>query len=72
MIIIAAAAAAVFVVLILIIINYNFHICSEWKSFNYEPRTVSFACEVGSPGGKDVVSGIHLPQFSSATVPKVN
>ncbi|KAF3972575.1 hypothetical protein CMV_003925 [Castanea mollissima] len=43
---------------------------SEWKYFNYEPRTVSFACEVGSLEGKDVVSGINLPQFSSATVPK--
>jgi general transcription factor 3C polypeptide 2 len=48
------------------------HICSEWKHFNYEPRTVRFASEVGSLEGKDVVSGINLPQFSSATVPKVN
>ncbi|XP_059462909.1 uncharacterized protein LOC132191818 isoform X2 [Corylus avellana] len=42
----------------------------EWKYFNYEPKTVRFACEVGSLEGKDVVSGIKLPQFSSAAVPK--
>uniref|UniRef100_A0A2N9GY86 Uncharacterized protein n=1 Tax=Fagus sylvatica TaxID=28930 RepID=A0A2N9GY86_FAGSY len=40
----------------------------EWKYFNYEPRTVRFACEVGSLEGKDV--GIKLSQFSSANVPK--
>jgi hypothetical protein len=48
------------------------HLCREWKYFNYEPRAVRFACEVGSLEGKDVVSGIKLPQFSSATVPKVH
>ncbi|KAE8098519.1 hypothetical protein FH972_016576 [Carpinus fangiana] len=42
----------------------------EWKYFNYEPKTVRFACEVGSLEGKDVVSGIKLPQFSSVAVPK--
>jgi hypothetical protein len=47
-------------------------LCREWKYFNYEPKTVRFACEVGSLEGKDVVSGIKLPQFSSAAVPKVH
>lgn len=45
--------------------------CREWRLFNYETRKVRFACEVGSPEGKDVVSEINLRQFSSATVPKV-
>ncbi|KAI4300445.1 hypothetical protein L6164_033823 [Bauhinia variegata] len=42
----------------------------EWNDFNYEPRNVSFVRELGSPEGNDVISGINLPQFSSATVPK--
>ncbi|KAM1767400.1 hypothetical protein ACFX12_045493 [Malus domestica] len=42
----------------------------EWADFKYEPRDVRFACGVGSPEGEDVVGGINLRQFSSATVPK--
>ncbi|XP_035544457.1 uncharacterized protein LOC108983424 isoform X5 [Juglans regia] len=42
----------------------------EWKYFNYEPKIVRFASAVGSIDGKDVVSGIELPQLSSAAVPK--
>ncbi|KAG2686544.1 hypothetical protein I3760_09G010400 [Carya illinoinensis] len=41
----------------------------EWKYFNYEPKIVRFASAVGSIEGKDV-SGIELPQLSSAAVPK--
>jgi general transcription factor 3C polypeptide 2 len=52
------------------ICKLELHLCREWKYFNYEPRTVRFACEVGSLEGKDV--GIKLSQFSSANVPKVN
>lgn len=43
----------------------------EWKHFCYEPRSIRFACGPGSPGGKDLISGIKLPQFSSAAIPKV-
>ncbi|XP_070666185.1 uncharacterized protein [Malus domestica] len=42
----------------------------EWADFKYGPRDVRFACGVGSPEEKDVVGGINLRQFSSATVPK--
>ncbi|XVF21369.1 hypothetical protein REPUB_Repub12eG0084500 [Reevesia pubescens] len=42
----------------------------EWRHFNYEPRIVRFASELGNSLGKDVSGSIHLPQFSSATVPK--
>ncbi|PQP97985.1 uncharacterized protein Pyn_21648 [Prunus yedoensis var. nudiflora] len=42
----------------------------EWADFKYEPRDVRFACGGGSPDGKDVVTGITLRQYSSATVPK--
>jgi hypothetical protein len=48
------------------------HLCREWNYFNYEPKTIRVACEVGCLEGKDVVSGIKLPQFSSAVVPKVH
>lgn len=43
----------------------------EWKLFNYETRNVKFADEAGSPEGKNGFCGINLPQFSSATIPKV-
>lgn len=46
------------------------HLCREWKYFSYEPKIVRFASAVGSIEGKDV-SGIELPQLSSAAVPKV-
>ncbi|OMO89342.1 hypothetical protein CCACVL1_07901 [Corchorus capsularis] len=42
----------------------------EWRHFNYEPRTIRFASQVGNSQGKSVSDGINLPQFSSATVPK--
>lgn len=48
------------------------HLCREWKYFNYEPKIVRFASAVGSIEGNDVVSGIELPQLSSAAVPKVH
>lgn len=45
---------------------------SEWRCFNYEPRTIRFASETGVSQwiDKDVLSEISLSQFSSATVPK--
>ncbi|KAL6998075.1 hypothetical protein U1Q18_008202, partial [Sarracenia purpurea var. burkii] len=43
----------------------------EWRHFNYQARVVQFACQSeSSPQGKDIIGGITLPQFSSATVPK--
>ncbi|KAK9290694.1 hypothetical protein L1049_008868 [Liquidambar formosana] len=42
----------------------------EWRHFTYKPRVIRFACENGSPQGKDDVNGINLPQFSAATVPE--
>ncbi|KAK6238872.1 hypothetical protein QUC31_004341 [Theobroma cacao] len=42
----------------------------EWRHFNYEPRIIKFASEVGDSQGKDVSDCIQLPQFSSATVLK--
>ncbi|XP_052172689.1 LOW QUALITY PROTEIN: uncharacterized protein LOC127788456 [Diospyros lotus] len=43
----------------------------EWWQFNYQPRAVQFACQnESSPQGKDVISGITLPPFSAATVPR--
>ncbi|XVF32182.1 hypothetical protein REPUB_Repub17cG0059900 [Reevesia pubescens] len=42
----------------------------EWRHFNYEPRIIRFASELCDSTGKDVSGGIHLPQFSSASVPK--
>lgn len=43
----------------------------EWRYFNYRPRIVRFANDMGSCGEKNVLSEINLPQFSSAAVPKV-
>ncbi|PPD77663.1 hypothetical protein GOBAR_DD25400 [Gossypium barbadense] len=43
----------------------------EWRHFDYEPRIIRFANELKDSPGKDVSLGIELPQFSSATVPKV-
>ncbi|KAJ8899567.1 hypothetical protein K2173_018541 [Erythroxylum novogranatense] len=37
----------------------------EWRHFNYERRMARFAYD------KDVIGEVNLPQFSSATVPKV-
>ncbi|KAJ7956551.1 General transcription factor 3C polypeptide 2 [Quillaja saponaria] len=42
----------------------------EWRDYNYDPKAIRFACELGSAEAKDVVNDISLPQFSSATVPK--
>ncbi|KAL6145625.1 hypothetical protein ACLB2K_056311 [Fragaria x ananassa] len=42
----------------------------EWADFKYEPRAVRFACQAPSPDEEDVISGINLRQFSSATVPQ--
>ncbi|XVE78102.1 hypothetical protein DITRI_Ditri13aG0117000 [Diplodiscus trichospermus] len=42
----------------------------EWRHFNYEPRIIRFASELEDSMHKDVSGGIHLPQISSATVPK--
>ncbi|XWS47227.1 hypothetical protein CRYUN_Cryun14cG0134400 [Craigia yunnanensis] len=42
----------------------------EWWYFNYDPRIIKFASDLGDSTHKDVSGGIHLPQFSSATVPK--
>lgn len=42
----------------------------EWRYFNYRPRIVRFANEMGSCGEKNVLSEINLPQFSSAAVPE--
>lgn len=45
----------------------------EWRYFTYPPIAMRFSRQnVSSPDGKDVTGGIALPQFSAATVPKVN
>ncbi|XP_042476421.1 uncharacterized protein LOC122058061 [Macadamia integrifolia] len=43
----------------------------EWRYFYYKPRIIRFNCETGSPHEENVVNRIKLPQFSSATVPKM-
>lgn len=43
----------------------------EWRYFVYEPKTINFAYEIGVGKVKDDSDGITLPQFSSASVPKV-
>ncbi|XP_058087416.1 uncharacterized protein LOC131234503 isoform X2 [Magnolia sinica] len=43
----------------------------EWKHFYYKPKSIRFAYETGIPQVKEVLNGISLPQFSSATVPKM-
>jgi hypothetical protein len=53
---------------------YNFlFLCtfSEWKHYKYVPRIIRFASETDNSQQKCVLGGIKLPQFSSATVPKV-
>ncbi|KAK4281630.1 hypothetical protein QN277_013098 [Acacia crassicarpa] len=42
----------------------------EWRHFQYEPRSIRFACGLGSPEAKDAINCINLPQFSSASVPE--
>ncbi|KAI9092336.1 hypothetical protein K1719_027836 [Acacia pycnantha] len=42
----------------------------EWRHFQYEPRSIRFACGLGSPEAKDAINCINLPQFSSAAVPE--
>ncbi|WCJ41549.1 Transducin/WD40 repeat-like superfamily protein [Euphorbia peplus] len=42
----------------------------EWRHFNYEPRTIKFAHELGISQHKGSLGEITLPQFSSAAVPK--
>ncbi|KAL8140426.1 hypothetical protein V2J09_006447 [Rumex salicifolius] len=46
---------------------------SEWKHFNYKPRTIRFASETGISQGKHkhVLGEISLSQYSSAAVPMV-
>ncbi|KAG5240965.1 transcription factor 3C polypeptide [Salix suchowensis] len=44
---------------------------SDWKLYKYNPRIIRFACEMDNSLEKCVLNGINLPQFSSATVPKV-
>ncbi|XP_010242589.1 PREDICTED: uncharacterized protein LOC104586906 isoform X2 [Nelumbo nucifera] len=43
----------------------------EWKHYYYKPRIIKFTCGTEKLQQKDVVNGINLPQFSSATVPKM-
>lgn len=43
----------------------------EWKQFYYQPKTIRFSYETGSPHEKDVNDGISLPVFSAANVPMV-
>ncbi|KAK2978877.1 hypothetical protein RJ640_030926 [Escallonia rubra] len=43
----------------------------EWRHFNYQPRVVHFSCQSESQQGKVVLGGTTLPQFSAATVPKM-
>ncbi|KAI5580886.1 hypothetical protein BDE02_08G183100 [Populus trichocarpa] len=43
---------------------------SEWKLYKYDPRIIRFASETDNSLEKCVLSGINLPLFSSATVPK--
>ncbi|KAL3582867.1 hypothetical protein D5086_017199 [Populus alba] len=43
---------------------------SEWKLYKYDPRIIRFASEMDNSLEKCVLSGINLPLFSSATVPK--
>lgn len=44
--------------------------CREWRQFNYPSRNLRFVSQNESKGG-DFLGGVSLPQFSSATVPKV-
>ncbi|XVF81205.1 hypothetical protein PTKIN_Ptkin15bG0137300 [Pterospermum kingtungense] len=46
------------------------HDFREWRHFNYEPRIIRFASELGDSTHRYVSGGINLPQFSSANVPK--
>lgn len=43
---------------------------SEWRYFNYRPRTIRFVSESGRPHGIEAHNEINLSQFSSAVVPK--
>lgn len=44
--------------------------CSEWRYFNYNPRTIRFVSETGRPHGIEAHNEITLSQFSAAMVPK--
>ncbi|XP_020260323.1 uncharacterized protein LOC109836741 isoform X1 [Asparagus officinalis] len=43
----------------------------EWEYFAYEPKTISFACEIGGGQFEEDIGEITLPPFSSAAVPKL-
>ncbi|KAI3992343.1 hypothetical protein MKX01_030064 [Papaver californicum] len=43
----------------------------QWKDFRYVPRTVKFVHEIESRQEKDVSNDVNLPQFSAASVPKM-
>ncbi|KAI3924850.1 hypothetical protein MKW98_031101 [Papaver atlanticum] len=43
----------------------------QWKDFRYVPRTIKFVRETESQQGKYVSNDVNLPQFSSASVPKM-
>ncbi|KMZ69124.1 hypothetical protein ZOSMA_221G00330 [Zostera marina] len=44
----------------------------KWKYFNCKPKIVNFAYENDVPGlSKMVIKDIHLSQFSSASIPKI-
>ncbi|XP_021764765.1 uncharacterized protein LOC110729340 [Chenopodium quinoa] len=43
---------------------------SEWRYFNYKPKTIRFDSEIGHPDGDKARNDITLSQFSAAMVPK--
>ncbi|KAI3858390.1 hypothetical protein MKX03_037577 [Papaver bracteatum] len=44
----------------------------QWKDFRYAPRTIKFVRETESQQGKNVSNNVNLPQFSAASVPKMD
>ncbi|KAI3831069.1 hypothetical protein MKX03_036082 [Papaver bracteatum] len=43
----------------------------QWKDFLYVPRTIKFVREAERQQGKNVSDDVNLPQFSAASVPKM-
>lgn len=44
----------------------------QWEDFRYVPRTIKFVRETESQQGKNVSNDVNLPQFSAASVPKMD
>lgn len=59
--------------MVLLCLIFSLQMCREWNDFKYPPRSIRFGYGLGSSESSEAKGGgaINLPQFSSATVPKV-